>query len=386
MATQRDYYEILGVKKTASVDEIKQAYRQLALKYHPDRVAESGKKQAEERFKEISEAYAVLSDVNKRSLYDQYGHAGIDQKYTTEDIFRGTDFGSIFEDLANFGFGGGGSVFEEIFSGFDIFGGTGGRTRSGRGRRARGNDLAYELEISLEEAAFGIEKSITVPRLEVCPSCKGEGAAAGTKKKTCPDCRGSGQVARSSGFFSIATTCGRCRGQGTIIERPCSACRGQGYFNKQKKIEVKIPAGVETGNRLRLTGEGDEASGGRGDLYISIRVRPHQVFQRQENDIIVTIDVSFIKLILGAEVEVPTLDGKVSMKIPPGTQPNKVFRLRGKGIKDLHGRGQGDELVQVSAIIPTRLTGEQRRLLEEYSRLSQEDSSFFSEKIKRAFR
>ncbi|MEW6009140.1 MAG: molecular chaperone DnaJ [Candidatus Omnitrophota bacterium] len=385
MTTQRDYYDILGVKKTASIDDIKQAYRQLALKYHPDRVPESEKKHAEERFKEISEAYAVLSDTNKRSLYDQYGHAGIDQRYTTEDIFRSADFGSIFEDLANFGFGSGGSIFEEIFSGFDIFG-TGGRSRTGRGRRSRGSDLAYELEISLEEAAFGSEKSINVPRLEVCSSCKGEGAQAGTKKKTCPDCRGSGQIARSSGFFSIATTCGRCRGQGTIIERPCSTCRGQGYINKEKKIEVKIPAGVETGNRLRLSSEGDSASGGRGDLYISIRVRPHSIFERQGNDIIVSIEVSFIKLILGADVEVPTLDGKVSMKIPSGTQPNKVFRLRGKGIRDLHGRGQGDELVQVNAILPTRLTSRERQLLEEYARLSGEDSSSFSEKIKKVFR
>lgn len=374
MATQRDYYAILGVNKSASVDEVKAAYRQLALKYHPDRVPESEKKQAEERFKEISEAYAVLSDPQKRSLYDQYGHAGIDQRYTTEDIFRNADFSSIFEGSGDFSFGAG-SIFEELFSGFDIFN-TGSGRRSGRGRRQRGSDLQYKLEISLEEAAFGTEKSISIPLLEVCPNCKGEGAQPGSKKKTCPDCRGTGQIARSSGFFSIATTCGRCRGQGTILERPCSECRGQGYVNKQKKIQVKIPAGVDTGMRLRLTGEGNWAAGGRGDLYIILNVREHAVFKRQENDVILELDVSFLKLILGAEVEVATLDGKVSMKIPAGTQPGKVFRLRGKGIKYLHASGQGDELVVINATIPTRLSSRQRQLLEEYAK-EQPGSRFF---------
>jgi molecular chaperone DnaJ len=384
MATQRDYYQILGVNKSASVEEIKSAYRQLALKFHPDRVSESEKKQAEERFKEISEAYAVLSDPQKRSLYDQYGHAGIDQRYTTEDIFRNADFSSIFEGLAGGGFGTG-SIFEELFSGFDIFG-TGSSRRSGRGRRQHGRDLQYELEITLEEAAFGTEKSISVPRLEVCSTCKGEGAQPGTKKKTCPDCRGTGQIARSSGFFSIATTCGRCRGEGIILERPCSECRGQGYVQKYKKIQVKIPAGVDNGMRLRLSGEGDSSAGGRGDLYISLYIREHPVFKRQENDILVSIEVSFIKLILGAEVEVPTLDGKVSMKIPAGTQPGKVFRIRSKGIKDLHGRGQADELVTIKTSIPTRLTNRERQLLEEYARESGESFGSIADKFKKVFR
>jgi molecular chaperone DnaJ len=382
MTSQRDYYEILGVKKTASTDEIKQAYRQLALKYHPDRVVESEKKQAEERFKEISEAYAVLSDVNKRNLYDQYGHAGIDQKYTTEDIFRGADFGSIFEDLSSFGAG---SIFEELFGGFDVFGAEKSQ-RGSRSRRARGNDLHFELEITLEEAASGVEKIITVPRLEACSTCRGSGLKPGTKRKTCPNCRGSGRIARSSGFFSIATTCPHCQGQGFIIDNPCSDCRGKGATSKQKRIQVKVPAGVDSGSRLRLTGEGDAAGGERGDLYISLAVKPHQVFKRRENDIILNLDVSFLKLILGADIDVPTLDGKVTMKIPAGTQPDKIFRIRGKGISDLHGRGQGDELVVVNVVIPSRLTSRQRQLLEEYARESGEGLNSFGEKIKKAFR
>ncbi len=381
MATQRDYYDILGVSKNASAEEIKKVYRQLALKFHPDRVGESEKKQAEERFKEISEAYAVLSDSNKRALYDQYGHAGIDQKYTTEDIFRGADFGSIFEGFSN---SGAGSIFEELFGGFDVFGASGNQgTR--RGRRRRGQDLHYELEISLEEAAGGVEKVISIPRLEICSTCNGDGVRPGTKKKTCPNCRGTGQIARSSGFFSIATTCSRCQGQGFIIESPCSECRGKGYVSHQKKIQVKIPAGVDSGNRLRLSGEGDASNGERGDLYISIFVKPHSQFKRRENDIIFNLDVSFIKLILGAEVEVPTLEGKVMMKIPSGTQPGKIFRIRGKGIKDLHGRTQGDELVAVNALIPTRLTSRQRQILEEYAKESA-DYSFLGEKIKKVFK
>lgn len=381
MATQRDYYEILGINKNASADEIKRVYRQLALKHHPDRVAESEKKRAEERFKEISEAYAVLSDANKRALYDQYGHAGIDQKYTTEDIFRGADFSSIFEGFSNFGEG---SIFEELFGGFDIFGSAGSQGSS-RGRRRRGQDLHYELEISLEEAAHGVEKVISIPRLEICAICKGDGLRPGTKKKTCPNCRGTGQIARSSGFFSIATTCTRCQGQGFIIDNPCLECRGKGYVSSQKKIQVKIPAGVDSGNRLRLSGEGNASSGQRGDLYISIYVRPHPQFTRRENDIVFNLDVSFVKLILGAEIEVPTLDGKVTMKIPGGTQPGKIFRIRGKGIKDLHGRSQGDELVVVQAVIPTRLNSRQRQLLEDYAKESGENSSF-GEKIKKVFR
>jgi len=382
MTTQRDYYEILGLERKSSTEEIKKAYRKLAMKYHPDRVGESEKSQAEEKFKEISEAYAVLSDSSKRSLYDQYGHAGIDQRYSTEDIFRGADFGSIFENLSGFGAG---SIFEELFGGFDVFGSQG-RRRFGGSRRRRGNDMSYELEITLEEAARGVERIINIARLELCTTCKGSGLKPGSKKKTCQNCGGAGQIARSSGFFSIATTCSHCQGEGTIVDNPCLSCQGQGHIRKQKRIQVKVPAGVSTGNQLRLSGEGDASTGGRGDLYISIFVKQHNLFKRQGNHIVLYLDVSFLKLILGAEVEVPTINGKVMMKIPAGTQPGKVFRLRGKGMKDLRGSGIGDELVQVGASIPTKLNSRQRQLLEEYMKISGEDSSSFTEKIKKVFR
>jgi molecular chaperone DnaJ len=384
MSTKRDYYEILGVKKNATLDEIKKAYRELALQHHPDRVPHEQKKEAEEKFKEISEAYAVLSDSQKRALYDQYGHAGIDQKYAYEDIFKGADFSSVFQDLGDFGFGGG--LFDEIFSdlGFDIFG-----SRQRRGSRARrGRDLQISVDISLEEAAFGTEKTITVPRYEVCSTCSGSGAKPGTKRVTCPQCRGQGRVTVSSGFFQLAQTCPRCRGEGSMIQAPCPDCRGEGRQKVSRKIKVKIPAGVDTGSNLRMRGEGETGIAGRGDLYVIIEVRPHSVFERHDNDILVEISISLPKAILGAEVEVPTLNGKVSMKIPAGTQSGKIFRLKGKGIADLHGRGIGDELVRVDVLIPERLTVEQRKLMEEFARASGEEISkeTFTDKIKRTFR
>ncbi len=366
MAAKRDYYEILGVAKSANVDEIKKTYRTLALKFHPDRVPQEEKKAAEEKFKEISEAYAVLSDPQKRQLYDQYGHSGIDQKYAYEDIIRGTDFGSIFEGMG----GGGGGLFEDLFSdlGFDVFGG-GSRQRSSRGR-SRGRDLEITEEISLEEAASGVEKSITVPRYEICPVCSGSGAKPGTKKLTCSQCRGSGRVVVSSGFFQMAQTCPKCRGQGEIIQTACPECRGEGRRRETHHIKVKIPAGVDTGSNLRVRGEGEAGTAGRGDLYVVIEVRQHPVFKRQGNDILAEINISLSKAVLGSEVEVPTLNGKAEMKIPPGTQSGKIFRLREKGIPDVHLRGVGDELVRVIVDIPTRLTSEQRRLMEEFARIS----------------
>ncbi len=367
MAAKRDYYEILGVSKSASVDEIKKTYRTLALKFHPDRVPQEQKKEAEEKFKEISEAYAVLSDQQKRQLYDQYGHAGIDQKYAYEDIFKGADFSSIFE-----GTGGGGGIFEELFSdlGFDIFGGAS-RQRSSRGR-ARGRDLEITEEITLEEAASGVEKSITVPRYEACPTCSGSGAKPGTRKVTCSQCRGSGRVVVSSGFFQLAQTCPKCRGQGEIIQAVCPECRGEGRRREAHNIKVKIPAGVDTGSNLRVRGEGEAGTAGRGDLYVVIEVRPHSVFARQGNDILTEINISLSKAVLGSEVEVSTLDGKVEMKIPAGTQSGKIFRLREKGIPDVHARGIGDELVRVTVDIPVKLNAEQRRLMEEFARASGE--------------
>jgi len=386
MATKRDYYEILGVKKNATLDEIKKAYREMALRYHPDRVPHEQKKEAEEKFKEISEAYAVLSDSQKRALYDQYGHAGIDQKYAYEDIFKGADFSSIFQDLGDFGFGGG--LFDEIFSdlGFDI---SGGRQRQRASRLRRGRDLQISVEIALEEAATGTEKTITVPRYETCSNCSGSGAKPGTKKVTCVQCRGSGRVVVSTSFgFQLEQTCPRCRGEGSAIQAPCPDCRGEGRQKVTRKIKVKIPVGVDSGSNLRIRGEGEAGTQGRGDLYVAIEVRSHSIFQRHNNDILTEKTISLSKAILGGEIEISTLNGKVSMKIPAGTQSGKIFRLKEKGIPDVHGRGIGDELVRVNVEIPTHLTSEQRRLIEEFARLSGEDinKESFTDKIKRTFR
>lgn len=388
MSTKRDYYEILGVKKSATLDEIKKAYRELALQHHPDRVPHEQKKIAEEKFKEISEAYAVLSDSKKRALYDQYGHSGIDQKYAYEDIFKGADFGSIFEGMGDYGMGGG--LFEEIFSdlGFDIFGARHGGGR-GQSSRRRGRDLEITVDIGLEEAAQGVEKTITIPRYETCQTCSGSGAKPGTRKITCPQCKGSGRTVVSSGFFQLAQTCNRCGGEGSTIQSPCADCHGEGRLKVTRKLKVKIPAGVDNGSSLRMRQEGEAGSAGRGDLYVNIEVRPHSVFQRHNNDIVTEITVSLSKAILGSEVEVPTLNTNVMMKIPSGTQSGKIFRLKEKGIPDVHGRGTGDELVRVNVEIPSRLSPEQRRLIEEFARVSGEDPNnkeSFADKIKKAFK
>jgi len=385
MSAKRDYYEILGVSKSASLDEVKKAYRELALRFHPDRVPHEQKKEAEEKFKEISDAYAGLSHPQKRALYDQYGHSGIDQKYAYEDIFKGADFSSVFQGMGDYGVGGG--LFEEIFSdlGYDIFGSGSQRARSS-GRRGR--DLQIAVDISLEEAAYGTEKTITVPRYEACSTCGGSGAKPGTKKTTCPVCRGAGRTVVSRGFFQLAQTCSRCHGEGHIIQAPCPDCRGEGRSKVTHKIKVKIPAGVDTGSNLRVRGEGEAGTAGKGDLYVVIEVRPHSVFERHGNDIATQIEISLSMAILGGEVEVLTLDGKVKMKIPAGTQSGGVFRLRDKGIPDLHSSACGDELVKVEVKIPTRLSAEQRRLIEEFARLSGEEVSRegFTDKIKKTFR
>jgi molecular chaperone DnaJ len=386
MSTKRDYYEILGVKKSVSLDEVKKAYREMALRHHPDRVPHEQKKEAEEKFKEISEAYAVLSDSQKRALYDQYGHSGIDQRYAYEDIFKGADFSSVFQGMGDFGFGG--NIFEEIFGdlGFDIFEGRSSR-RSG-GRRSRGRDLQISVNITLEEAASGTEKTVTVPRYEVCGVCSGSGAKPGTKKTTCPQCKGSGRMVVSSGFFQLAQRCSRCSGEGSLISSPCSECHGNGRVKVTRKIKVEVPAGVDTGSHLRIRGEGEAGTLGHGDLYVIIEVLPHSIFQRHENDIVTQSTVSLSKAILGGEIEVPTLNGKVTMKIPAGTQSGKIFRLKEKGIPDVRGRGVGDELVRVNVEIPARLNSEQRRLMEEFARISGEEVSKegFAEKIKKTFR
>jgi molecular chaperone DnaJ len=382
--TKRDYYEILGVKKSASLDDIKKAYRELALKYHPDRVPHEQKKGAEEKFKEISEAYAVLSDSQKRALYDQYGHAGIDQKYAYEDIFKGADFSSVFRDFGDSGFGS--DFFDEVFGdlGFDIFGG---RTRRAS-RSRRGRDLEIAVDITLEEAASGTEKTVAIPRYEVCSTCSGSGAKLGTKKITCSQCKGSGRIVVSSGFFQLSQTCPKCSGEGVIIQTPCPACNGQGRTKEVHKLKVRIPPGVDTGSHLRMRGEGEAGTAGRGDLYVMIEVKRHPTFERHNNDILISVTISLAKAILGGETEVPTLDGHVNMKIPSGTQSGKIFRLKGKGIPDLHSKFPGDELVRVIVDIPTRLTSEQRKIIEEFARLSGEDinKERFTDKIKKAFK
>jgi molecular chaperone DnaJ len=386
MSTKRDYYEVLGLRKGASVEDIRKAYRELALKYHPDRVAPEQKKEAEEKFKELSEAYAVLSDQSKRSLYDQYGHSGIDQKYAYEDIFKGADFGSVFQG-GSFGFGT--DVFEEIFSdlGFDVFGGGRRHSAGASGaRRQRGRDLQITQTITLEEAARGVEKTITVPRYQMCGVCEGSGARPGTKPAQCSQCQGQGRVVASNGFFRMAQTCPKCGGEGSIVQHPCPECHGQGRTRVVSKIKVKIPAGVETGSNLRVRGEGEAARGGKGDLYVIIEVQPHEIFERDGNDLTAEVSIPLTTAILGGDINVPTLSGTASMKIPAGTQSGRIFRLKGKGIPDVHDRDAGDELVRVVVEIPTRLNTRQRQLIEEFGRVSAESKESFAEKIKRTFR
>ncbi|MCU0666164.1 MAG: molecular chaperone DnaJ [Candidatus Omnitrophica bacterium] len=384
MSTKRDYYEILGIKKGASLDEVKNAYRQMALRFHPDRVPQEQKKEAEEKFKEISEAYAILSDANKRALYDQYGHSGIDQKYAYEDIFKGADFNSVFQGMGDFGVGGG--LFEEVFSdlGFDIFGSQGRRGNRSR----RGRDLEIAVNITLEEAYQGVEKTINLPRYEVCAVCSGTGAKPGSKKNTCSKCRGSGRIIASNGFFQVAQTCTACSGEGSVIQSACPECKGQGRVKVTRKIKVKIPAGVDTGSNLRIRQEGEYGTAGRGDLYVAIEVSAHPFLERHGNDLITEIKVSLAKAVLGAQVEVPTLSGKVSMKIPAGTQSASVFRLKEKGMPDVHTREIGDQLVKVDVEIPRNLNQEQRKAMEEFARVSPEGTGkdSFTDRIRKTFR
>jgi len=367
MAAKGDYYAILGVGRDGSEDDLKKAYRRLALRYHPDR--NPGDKKAEEKFKEISEAYQVLSDPEKRAQYDRYGHAAFEPGVGP----GGFDFSGSFED-----------IFGDIFG--DFFG-------TGRGRRRvrRGEDLSYTLDISFEEAAFGADKTISVPRMAVCDVCGGTGAKPGTSPTTCPHCRGSGQVRVQQGFFSIARTCGQCRGEGRIVTSPCAACRGAGATRKTSTLHVKIPAGVDTDVRLKMRGEGEPSPNGGppGDLYVMLHVREHPIFARQGNDVLCEVPISFPQVALGAEIEVPTLEGKIKMKIPAGTQPGSVFRLKGKGVAGLHGGGRGDQLVRVLVEVPRKMTAKQRQLLEELAHCEGEDPSpmmrGFFEKVKELF-
>ena len=365
-ATKRDYYEILGVSKDASKDAIKRAYRNLALKFHPDRVPADQKKDAEEKFKEMSEAYAVLSDDQKRAQYDRFGFEGIHQRYSTEDIFRNADFNSIFEEM-----GVGGSVLEALFGGAlgDMFGMGGGRARGARRGPRRGADLQYTLEVALEEAYAGATQTIIVPRAETCDACRGEGAAPGSKRTACSTCGGSGHVRTDAGFMTIARTCPKCGGEGSRIEHPCKTCRGMGRVEAERKLDVKIPPGVDTGTHLRLNGEGEagDPGGPRGDLYVAIRVKPHELLTREQEHLYIEVPISLVQAALGTEIEVPTLNGRVAMKVPPGTQGGKVFRLRDKGMPLLRGGGHGDAFVRVLVETPTNLTARQRELLQEFA-------------------
>jgi len=356
--SRRDYYDILSVPRNANKDDIKNAYRKLALQYHPDR---NKSPEAEGKFKEISEAYAVLSDDEKRAQYDQFGHAGIDSRYSWDDLFRGVDFGEIFRDIG-FGFGGFESIFNQFF-------GAGGRRRV-----SRGTDLRYDVSITLEEAYSGVKREIDVPRTELCPTCRGSGAKPGTSPKRCPRCNGAGQVqhVREAGFarFVSVMPCGTCRGRGTIVDTPCGECKGTGQVRRTRRISVKIPPGIDSGNHLRLSGEGESGEAGEppGDLYVVAYVKPHELLQRDGDDLIYRTQLGFPDLALGKEIDVPALGGMVRVKVPAGTQSGTVLRLKGKGMPRVHG-GKGDQLVEVSIRIPTKLTNRQKELLKEFSTL-----------------
>jgi molecular chaperone DnaJ len=353
--SKRDYYEVLGISRTASDNEIKSAYRKLAMKYHPDR--NPGDKAAEDRFKEAAEAYAILAEPEKRSMYDRFGHAGVSSAAGAGAGFDPTVF-SGFEDIL----GGLGDIF-----GFgDIFGGT-----RRRGGPQRGADLRYDLEISFEEAAHGTETTIQIPRQETCETCSGSGAAPGTSPSVCSMCRGHGQIRRQQGFFTVATTCPQCRGTGRTISKPCQTCRGAGRVNKERKITVKIPAGIATGQQLRLQSEGESgaAGGPSGHLYVVIHVQEHEFFRRDGTNLFCEIPVNFPTVVLGGDVQVPTLDGSETVKIPEGTTTGTTLRLRGKGLPDVNGRGRGDLFVTVQVRTPKKLTREQRHLLEQLSKV-----------------
>ncbi len=352
--SKRDYYEVLGVDRQATDQQIKSAYRKLALKHHPDR--NPGDKHAEELFKEAAEAYAVLADREKRGLYDRFGHAGVGAAAGAggfdPTIFA--DFSDIFAGLGDvFGFG-------------DIFGG-----RRRRGGPQRGADLRYDLEITFDEAAKGAETTIQIPREETCETCHGSGAAPGTSAETCSQCRGSGQLRYQQGFLTVARPCPNCRGTGKTIAKPCAACRGAGRVGRERKITVKIPAGIATGQRLRIYGEGEHGSAGGppGDLYVVVHVQEHPFFHREEDDLYCEMPVGFTTLALGGDIRVPTLDGREEIHVPAGTQPGTRFKLRGKGMPNVGGRGHGDLYVVARVTVPKKLTKDQKRALEELARL-----------------
>lgn len=367
MPEKRDYYEVLGVSRNVGDDDIKRAYRQLAKKYHPD--VNSGDKSNTEKFKEINEAYQILINPEKRSLYDRFGHSGVS--------------GSFGDNGMDFGFGGFNDIVEDLFT--DFFGGR--RGESGR----RGADLRYDLSISFKDAVFGVEKTIEVPRSEICQACSGNGAKSGREFKTCSKCGGTGQIRFTQGFFSISRHCDRCEGEGKIIDIPCEKCKGHGRIKQIRRITVKIPAGVETGNRLKISREGEAVtrSGSSGDLYVFINVQKDEFFEREEQDILCEVPINFIIASLGGEIDVPTIDGKTRLRIPLGTQSGKIFKIKGRGIPSLRGLGRGDQLVRIIVETPTNLNEKQKELLKEFAKISDEQvhpqSSSFFKKVKEIF-
>ncbi|HEY1771380.1 MAG TPA: molecular chaperone DnaJ [Chthoniobacterales bacterium] len=373
--TKRDYYEVLSVERTAAGDEIKRAYRKLAVKFHPDKNPDDP--HAEEKFKELGEAYDVLMDEQKRAAYDRYGHAAFAQ-----GGIGGRGFHDPFDIFREVFSGGGSGIFETFFGG----------GQSSRDGKQRGSDLRYDMEITLEEAAFGVEKEIEVRKLDVCDECDGSGAAPGSRAITCPTCHGRGQVISARGFFQVSQTCPRCRGLGEIIEKPCPVCEGEGRVEKTSRIKIKIPAGIAHGSRLRSSqnGEAGIRGGEQGDLYVVIHVKEHAIFQREEDNLYCEVPISFSTATLGGEVPVPTLEGKANVRVPAGTQSGRSFKLRGKGILHVNGRERGDLYARLLVEVPTDLNAEQRQKLEEFAALCGEENtplrkSFF-ERAKEFFR
>jgi molecular chaperone DnaJ len=357
---KRDYYEVLGVERSADLEDIKKAYRKLAIKYHPDK--NPGDKVAEEKFKELGEAYEVLCEPQKRAAYDQYGHAAFDARARAGGTAWGAaGFHDPFEIFREVFGAGTSSIFDELFGG----------GRADPTAPQRGDDLRYDLELDFEEAASGCEKEITVTKPERCNVCQGAGAETGSRTRTCGTCGGRGQVISSRGIFSIAQTCPHCQGAGRVIDRPCRACRGTGRREHSSKIKLRIPAGVDTGARLRSGGNGEAGlrGGPPGDLYVILHVRPHDLFHRDGDDLLCEVPVSFVQAALGADIEVPTLNGNATIKIPAGTQPGAMFRLKGRGVKNVQGYGHGDLHVRIQVEVPSHLSSAQRAKLEEFAAL-----------------